>query len=256
MEQISSLLSQSWPSSSSVTDKRFEDLLNQEKGDLEGYDCPECKNRGYFWCIKGVERWTEECKCMTVRRNLTRMKKSGLGKMIDEYTFEVFQTQEPWQKRVFCTAQEYLDANEAWLYVSGQPGCGKTHLCTAVVRELMMRGEDVRYMRWVEDGQKIKYTDFGEREREIKPLQDCQVLYIDDFLKTQAGTKVDPREIRLAFEILNMRYGNRLKTIISSEFYIDEVMQMDEALGSRIASRAKGYNLAIKREKGRNWRLK
>lgn len=256
MEQLSSLLTRSWPSESSLSDKRFEDMLNREPGDLQGYDCPKCLNRGYSWRIDGPKRWSVECECMTIRRNLARMRKSGLGKMLDDYTFDAFQVTEPWQDRALKTAQKYLGEEKAWLYISGQPGCGKTHLCTAVVRELMLQGSDVRYMRWVEDGQRIKYTSFGERETEIKPLQECQVLYIDDFLKTQFGAQIDPKEIRLAFEILNMRYGNKLKTIISSELYLDEVTQLDEALGSRIAAMAKGYNLAIKREKGRNWRLK
>ena len=240
----------------SISDERFEAMLNREAGTLGGYDCTECRNRGYFWRIRGAERWTEECKCMTIRRNMERMEKSGLGRMLDEYTFETYRADQPWQQKALAAVKRYLSADDAWLYVAGQPGSGKTHLCTALVRELLGRGEDVRYMRWVEDGQRIRFCDFGDRDCEIKPLQECAVLYIDDFLKTQNGAKIDPREIPMEFEILNMRYGNHLKTIISTEYYLDEVTRMDEAMGSRIAQRSKGFNVPIKREDGRNWRLR
>jgi DNA replication protein DnaC len=232
-------------------------MLNSKPGDLTGYDCPDCLNRGYFWHIEANdERWTERCKCMEIRSSLSRIRKSGLGKMLEEYTFEAFQVQDAWQAKMLTKAREYLNAQEAWLFVSGQPGCGKTHICTAVVGELLRRGEAVRYMRWVEDGQAIKYADFEERQSKIEPLQTCSVLYIDDFLKNQTGTKVDPREIKLAFEILNMRYCNRLKTIISTEYSTNEIAQMDEATGSRIIQRSRGYQINIKREEGRNWRTR
>ncbi|WP_087064248.1 ATP-binding protein [Intestinibacillus massiliensis] len=242
--------------SASVSDADFEAMLNREDGDLAGYDCPECRNRGYFWHIQGVDRWTTPCKCVTIRRNLARMRKSSLGKMLEEYTFEAYRADEPWQQTALQAARDFYKAADGWLYVAGQPGSGKTHLCTALVGKLMLRGDDVRYMRWVEDSQRIKFGAFDGRNREIEELQACPVLYIDDFLKAQNGGKPDARDVRLAFEILNLRYANHLRTIISTEYFIDEVTAMDEALGSRIFERSKGHQIQISHAGDRNWRLR
>lgn len=240
----------------SVSDEEFENMLNSESGNLTVYDCPACKNRGYFWRIRGIDRWTEPCKCVTIRKNLDRMRKSALGKMLEEYTFERFLTRESWQQNALETARRYYKSADGWMFAAGQPGSGKTHLCTALVGKMMLRGDDIRYMRWVEDTQRIKFSAFGERDPEIRILQECPVLYIDDFLKAQNGMPPDARDIKLAFEILNTRYGSKLRTIISTEYFIREITTMDEALGSRIYERSKGFQVEIKRDSERNWRLK
>lgn len=240
----------------SVSDAEFEAMLNREHGDLDGYDCPDCLNRGFYWHINGIDRWTTPCKCVTIRRNLMRMRKSALGRMLDEYTFDRFEIREPWQKTAIETTREFYKAHDGWMYVAGQPGSGKTHLCTALVGKMMLRGDDVRYMRWVEDSQRIKFGAFDERNREIEELQKCPVLYIDDFLKAQNGSQPDARDVRLAFEILNLRYANHLRTIISTEYFLDELATMDEALGSRVFERSKGFQVQIDRGADRNWRLR
>ena len=61
-------------------------------------------------------------------------------------------------------------------------------------------------------------------------------------------------DIRLAFEILNSRYNDsQLRTIISSELTLFEILGLDEAVGGRIYERSKGFVLEAPRE---NWRLK
>lgn len=58
---------------------------------------------------------------------------------------------------------------------------------------------------------------------------------------------------RLAFELLNSRYNSRRPTLVSSELSIDTVLDWDEAIGSRIYERAKGY---VIHANGQNWRLR
>lgn len=53
---------------------------------------------------------------------------------------------------------------------------------------------------------------------------------------------------------MNARYNDsRLRTVISSEIGIEDVLDIDEAIGSRIKERSEGYLLASPQE---NWRLK
>ena len=56
------------------------------------------------------------------------------------------------------------------------------------------------------------------------------------------------------FYILNDRYNSGLATIISSEKTINEILGIDEAIGSRIVERAKEFITNI--EKKDNYRLK
>lgn len=76
------------------------------------------------------------------------------------------------------------------------------------------------------------------------------MLYIDDLFKG----KITEADINLVFEILNYRYNNNFKTIISSEYMLTELLKIDEAISSRILEKSRGYHLDIKRENGRNYR--
>ena len=92
--------------------------------------------------------------------------------------------------------------------------------------------------------------DFDRYEDMMNRLKRAPVLYIDDFLK--GGTT--EADIKIAYELLNARYNNeRLRTVISSEYGIGEIMQIDEALGGRIYERAKGFTVRAPKE---NWRLR
>jgi DNA replication protein DnaC len=87
------------------------------------------------------------------------------------------------------------------------------------------------------------------------------VLYIDDLFKpvqddTGERRQPNPGDIRLAFELLNFRYIHRdLITIISSEWTIDELQDIDPAIGGRVYQRSKDYCLTISREEYKNYRL-
>lgn len=66
------------------------------------------------------------------------------------------------------------------------------------------------------------------------------MLYIDDFFKG----KVSDGDINLAFTLINARYDRRCRTIISSEWSLAEILNLDEAIGSRIRQRAESYLLS------------
>ena len=238
------------------TDAELEAAYNRAPGNLSGYDCPKCLNRGYSWRVTEGRRTAVECACMATRRAQQRMEKSGLGGLLGRYTFENFEQREDWQREAVQKARAFYRGAAEWFYIAGQPGCGKTHLCTALVGKLIESGRDTRYLRWVEDSQAIRFAGYEDREQLVRRYQVCGLLYIDDFLKTQQGEKPDKRDVQLAFELVNHRYVNHLPTIFSSERSPAEIMQIDEALGSRIHERAKGCTVLIGRNTGRNWRLR
>ena len=59
-----------------------------------------------------------------------------------------------------------------------------------------------------------------------------------------------------AFEILNYRYNNGLITVISSEKNINDILDYDGALGSRIYEMSKEHMNIIREDEGRNYRLR
>lgn len=240
---------------STPTDDEILSSWNAEPGNLTGYDCRECLNRGYIFDLRDGERVTTECKCMSIRRAQQRMARSGLSGLLDRYTFQTFEAVEEWQKTALDVAQAFYRDDACWFYMAGQPGCGKTHLCTALVGKMIQAGCDTRYMRWVEDSASIRFAPYDAREKRVEQYQRCELLYIDDFLKTQQGEAPDRKDIQLAFEIINHRYVNRLRTIVSSERTPADVMYLDEALGSRLYERAKHTTVCVERKQGRNWRL-
>lgn len=246
------------------------EVINAAVGKLDkqdGYKCAVCNNKGLVVVPQQTDYgyWitvTQECKCQKVRRSIRRMERSGLKDSIRDNTFERFTVHKPWQELLFNTAKLYAEKCEGWLYIGGQSGIGKTHLCTAVCRELLLKGYDVQYMRWRDDAVLLKAAvkdeeRYGELIRRYKTVE---VLYIDDLFKSgkdKDGSKQPTAaDVNIAFEILNYRYGNpKLLTIISSELSLDDILSIDEATGGRIYERAKKYTVNIKSDRAKNYRL-
>jgi DNA replication protein DnaC len=191
---------------------------------------------------------------------MLRIEKSGLKQLMETCTFDSFSTEEKWQARAKQMAQDFLqDCAGNWFYAGGQVGSGKTHICTAIVGELLRLGKSARYMLWRDDIVKLKalVTDDEAYSSKIGQFKETEVLYIDDFFKTERGKTPTTADVNIAFELLNYRYNDRgLTTIISSERQIDELLDIDEAVGSRIYQRSQRYCLIIGNDKSKNYRLR
>lgn len=252
MMQNTALMSQSFDNEPS------EQELNKREtvAGREGINCTLCSNYEYTWVIKNGERFTRDCICKQKRDSYARIRKSGLVGEINRCTFDSYKTLEPWQEKAKQVAMDFIQ-NGKWLLFSGASGAGKTHLCTAIAGEFLKSGLDVRYMSWLDEATKLKaMVNFPlEYERILNSLKNCSVLYIDDFFKVQKGAEPTPADVKLAFSILNYRMRNaQFITMISTEWTITQLINIDTALGSRIYEMAKGYTLEFSGDK--NWRLK
>ena len=241
--------------------------MNATAGTLGGetdFNCPHCLNRGYYWTAREymgswqpVQTW---CKCWTTRESIQRMKRSGLAKGLKR--LKDFEANEPYQKQMLDAAKAYLALDDhsggESLFLGGAVGCGKTHIGTAVCRELLHRGHAVIYMPWVNDAQRLKAMANDEGlTRELETYTRAEYLYIDDLFKPLPNqTAPTAADFRLAYDIINYRYINKLPMIISCEKYIDELLEYDEATVSRLYERAKGYTVNIGRQAGRNYRMR
>lgn len=244
-------------------------LANNDEGKLheqDGYNCDICKNKGviFFPQLSGkyYTMALRDCKCMGVRRTLRRAKNSGLGNVLTDYTFDKYETTDEWQRKFKDTARAFCKDDTAhWFYVGGQTGAGKTHICTAICAYYIKAGYNCRYMLWRDDAVRLKavVSDFDKYRELIDEFKETDVLYIDDFLKTQTKAEVEPTtaDINLAFELLNYRLQDKNKvTIISSEYTINRALEFDEATIGRIYQQAGIYKITIDRDIKKNYRLK
>lgn len=284
MQAISDTLKSMFPKSTAICSKKTSefteaeqrkrlqaecDRINADAGRLnvkDGIDCPECKNRGYLTEVRESEFngarvfniATRKCKCMAKRASLSRIRKSGLGDSLKKCTFDAYEASEPWQVNAKKKAMDFAENGGRFFFIGGQTGCGKTHLCTAIVGALIQKGLESRYMVWQDFAAKLKASimDAEAYEREMSKLKTVYVLYIDDFLKPISGNRPTDADIRLAYELINARYNTDCITIISSERHASEIVDIDEAIGGRILEYANGFIVNIARNPGRNYRLR
>lgn len=247
------------------------DLHNTTPGSLnekDGYDCPDCLNRGYMYVVQEIERGEQTndfneairaCHCKPIRASIMRMKRSGLESVMQKYTFDRYAAAEPWQKHIKDTAQRFVNNGNVF-FIGGQTGAGKTHICTAITVEFLRQGKAAYYMLWADETVRLKacIMESPEYQQQMKKLKEVEVLYIDDFMKPVGDQKTpSAADIRLAYELINYRYNNAgLITVISSERLIGEILDIDEATGGRLVEYAGEYMINIGRDKGRNYRLR
>ena len=240
--------------------------LNMELGhehEADGYVCEKCRNRGYMYHANGIYVTRSNCECWKARQSIRRMQKSGLGNVIHKYTFALYNAETDWQKQIKESALAFLkDDHAKWFFIGGSSGSGKSHICTAICRNLLAK-LNVHYMMWEEESVELKgmVTDADLYHPRMNRLKEVDVLYIDDFFsgrKERGGEIAKPTfaDVRLAREILNHRYVNDKTTIISSEWYSMEIFDIDEALGGRIIEKSGKYCLNVGRNPEKNYRLK
>lgn len=232
-------------------------LINESEG--EG-DCPKCKGRGYFATVRLIGgliyEGERQCECAAKDSVMYHLKKSGLCK-VDKYTFDSFSDALKWQRAMKSKAEKFTKEKGKWFFIGGQSGGGKSHICTAMAIRLIEEGKALRYMLWEKEWARIRaFANDERRDAELRPWKDVEILYIDDLFKHKKGEYPTGAEVMLCYELLNHRLLNNLTTIISSEFFIGEIMELDEAVGGRIIEKTgKEYALTIPRGIEQNMRV-
>lgn len=256
------------------------DWTNAEVGDSDaddGYNCTICKNKGFIaWMEIDYDAdgneigWRErisDCKCKKSRAAIQRLKRSGLENLVQDCKFDKYKTDvHEWQKSVKAGAVKFVaDPDHNMFFFGGSNGGGKTMLCATIAIHYLRKGSEIVYMSWRDDVEQLNgcVNDAEEYGRLIAQYKEAEVLYIDDFLKITRDkdnqiTLPSGGELNRAYEIINYRYRNpKFITIISSERYMQEIIQIDEATGSRIYERTKdGYCFNVKRDPRNNYRLR
>ena len=127
------------------------------------YKCDLCHDMGWIE-TDPVTRSVKKCSCLLAREAEERMMKSGLKDALELQTFDTFVQNTETQMKMYALAKQYLEdlfadtqnPRRPWLYIGGNAGSGKTHICTAVCGELLKRNIGVRYMQWLDVSRRLK----------------------------------------------------------------------------------------------------
>ncbi len=132
----------------------------------------------------------------------------------------------------------------------GQPGSGKTHLLTAVANKLIKSNNvPVQYFPYIEGFNDLK-DDFDKLEEKLKRMKEVDVLLVDDMFKPVGGKpRATEWQLEQMYSVINYRYLNHKPLLISSELDIERIVQIDEALGTRIYEMCSDYIVIIEGDK-------
>ena len=238
-------------------EKKKQAFVDEHGADAYSEHIEELKRKG----VAELERQKAE------ERSRLRIERSGLADSLEEYRFDNFNVTDDWQRSMFDMCMRFIaDDSGRWLYISGQPGCGKTHLGTAVCAHYLKAGYPTQYITFQMLAVKLRSNanDDSAYHDILDDYGGVKVLYVDDFFKPKQeedrfGNKhiaaPTVSDVTHAFELLNMRLVRGGVTVITSERSLDEVIGIDEALGSRIKQRCGPFVLNIARKPDRNHRM-
>lgn len=233
------------------------------------YACKICKDSKVIEYFVENEMYSQpisyykDCECVTLNRYKELYEKSGLTQALNNMTFKNYTTDGKPEIIAKCkeAAINYckeFDGKQS-ISIIGQVGAGKTHLCTAICSYLMKyKSKPVLYMQYrdslTELKQMLKARDSEEDYNLLmNRFKNAPVLYIDDLYK---GADQNNSDLRIMFEIINYRYNNSKPIIVSSEFSAKKLLEIDEAIGSRIFEMSKGYRIEIPQQLELNHRLR
>lgn len=231
--------------------------VNEEE---QTYKCPKCKDIGWFEIEKDGHIFMRRCECLIMKEAKFLMEKSGVSLEFQSKGFKNFDTRNnPQLSNAKSKAIGYYQnffkiehtRNNSIIFY-GQVGSGKTHLGTAICSNLMSQNVAVIYMSYRNTLTKIKQVliDEADYKKEVNRYAQARVLYIDDLLKGRTTES----DVNILYEIVNYRYMNNLPIIISTEKSLEELMNFDEAIGSRIIEMCRG-NIIQLQGKELNYRL-
>jgi DNA replication protein DnaC len=219
------------------------------------YTCKNCSDTGF---IGG----TKMCSCFREALIKATIASSGIGELIDKQTFENFDLN--WYKGEdevlekmnanLAAAKSYVKnfaKKRSNLLLIGKTGTGKTHISTAIAREIISQGFDVVYdsaQNIVADFEADKFrSGYGTEPKSEKYLE-CDLLIIDDL-----GTEFSSQfTVSCLYNLINTRANRAMATIISTNLSAEELAIKYE---DRIYSRLVGVGTRVLVFEGRDRRI-
>lgn len=211
------------------------------------YECPLCGDTGFVDC--------KMCACMKKELIQAAYEASGMAQLLATQSFDNFSldyyTDTPanhhHMQQLLHIMKQYAknfgEGVQQNLLLFGGTGLGKTHLSTAVARELIDKGFDVYYTGSVQMLADFEYKRFGNSSagddiNETSRYFDCDLLIIDDL-----GTEVANQfTASVLYHIINTRLNRAQATIINTNL---SQAELRKRYWDRITSRIFGEYLVL-----------
>lgn len=220
------------------------------------YTCKNCSDTGF---ING----TRVCNCLKELIVKGRIAASAMGRLIEIQSFDNFDLScYSYDKKVYekmkiilAMAKNYVksfgEGSENLLLI-GKTGTGKTHISTAIARELIHKGYDVVYdsaQNIISDFENDRFKNgYGREENRSDKYLECRLLIIDDL-----GTEfINAFTVSTLYNLLNTRQNRGLPTIISTNLSPEELARKYE---DRIYSRIIGAGCKVLPFEGKDKRV-
>ncbi|ATY28691.1 MULTISPECIES: ATP-binding protein [Bacillus] len=226
------------------------DQMVREEDYLAGKVCLPDKAREW------KTTFSKQCECVKRKKIARLMKASGITEEFEMLLFGNFITdgKPAMIKDAYECAMEYFKdfqkvkgERSNSIALLGQPGSGKTHLLTAIMNNLIKKKSVYcMYFPYVEGMGNLR-DNFDQLESKLDAMRKADVLFIDDLFKPVKG---EPRatdwQVEQIQSVVNYRYLNHKPLLVSSELDTAALLDIDEALGSRIHQMCRNYTVTIK----------
>ncbi len=231
--------------------------------DVKSYKCDMCKDLGWIY---ELNEYPHKCGCYNKYLEVEKNKK--IKELFSEayscYSIDSFIADTQYQKAMKKIVKKYIETKGInSILLLGQSGSGKTHLAVAIAKVFIERGAWIELMPYAEEITKIKQDvlDKGKYDATMYKYKNCDYLIIDDFLKGTVKNRMsNEKDFKYVYEIIDCRYKYRKPVIITSEFFIDEIQDLDEAIAGRLKEMStqndNNFVVQIQREKERNYRMR
>jgi len=135
-------------------------------------------------------------------------------------------------ERAYEAAQRFAESPDGWLILSGDNGCGKTHLAAAIVNYRYKMREPSLFVVVPDflDHLRSAFSPDSEvsYDQLFESVKNAPLLILDDFGKQSSTSWAEEK----LFQVINYRYNAKLPTVITTNLEQDE---MDDSILARFA---------------------
>lgn len=221
--------------------KRLIELGKQAQPEDVTLTCPRCKDAGWLRLDAPTSSpdfgQLVKCRCGLVDRRQAKIY-TAKSRIPEEYA-GLDLTTYPDQKIAGTVEDWWRRPQSPWLLLGGDLGVGKTGLTISVVKLALAEGKAALYRPFVELLSDIRATfrtrDASEPDEAdlMNTCKSVELLALDDL----GAERVTGWAQERLFEILNHRYNERRRTILSTNL---GPVELEEHVGDRIFSRIDG----------------
>lgn len=228
------------------------ELKKPLNGDLPGYECVRCQDKGFIYNPDRNVAYI--CQCMEQKKLKKLLTSCNISDEFIHKNFDNFDINEADLRVVnaYNIAREYSSGLVAkvkrgeslkgvpWLGLLGTSGSGKTHLATATALPLIELGIYPIFFNWVQSFSEwlafYNKPDETYKVDEIRhKLYTCDLLIIDDVCKeSQKDTWV-----KEFYGFVDYRYRKRLPIIYTSEYFHQLIGFLSKATAGRLFEKTK-----------------